>query len=250
MKIEREYISTANICLLTEFIELNAEHSRWSSAVTLLISLTVASLIALLGSFNVELFFNETSKFENQSIIVNHVKSTNEYLCNSMAIAKVDSIREYPSSPSTSSERSQLKFSASQILFSCTTLLGLSFTLFFYILRRQLGEKIELTKDEIDGMNRDDYARLVFWTQEYLKYIKESIREKMTEKEKDEIKNEIEEIEEILEIKADVKIIRNLVMKRKMINDNKTIKKFDTEIKGLKDNFIEELNELKKLIKE
>ena len=50
--------------LLTEFIEYNSEHSRWSTAFTLLISITIASLIAFLGSF-VELQ-DSNSLFNNQ----------------------------------------------------------------------------------------------------------------------------------------------------------------------------------------
>ena len=48
---EENATKSSDLFLLSEYIRCNSDSSRWSSAITLFISLTAASLIAFLGSF-------------------------------------------------------------------------------------------------------------------------------------------------------------------------------------------------------
>jgi len=230
-----ENLNSENLRHLIKFIELNSEQSRWSNAITLLISITVASLIALLGAFvkvesGFKFFHDETdqkaqpvmSKNDSLSLLLsllynNGIKNSDNKLNTTYqpTSVNVDSISfvvflpdtttvcymsknieykiersekkindsilsetifilpqcsdfdsVYPKFNTTfflckkqlfnkknntnSDNKEQRRFSAFELLFTCTSLLGLLFTLFFYILRRTVDRQISNLNDEIN----------------------------------------------------------------------------------------------------
>jgi len=168
---------------IKEIIEIQLEHVRWSTALTLLISIAVASLIALLSSF-LELqsstFFSDarqdTEKItikgdlliprdtiisDKNFINYNHamfqsLKDTISFNGSDYSVINRDTIKiknlTFNYVEEKSKLKSKFKISANQILFSCTTLLSLIFTLFIYIIRRNIEGKIrDLDKKIIES---------------------------------------------------------------------------------------------------
>jgi len=159
--------------LLKKIVELRAEHTRWSGALTLFISIFVASLIALLSTF-IELqspnLLSDT-KYDPEKIIIKG-DSLNIILVDSIIINKLGHGVTKPESCGISQdtvkikkfkfnyveERSESKYktSANQILLSGTSVLSLIFTLFIYIIRR----KVELQLEEIENDKKYKYMFL------------------------------------------------------------------------------------------
>ena len=214
---EENATKSSDLFLLSEYIRCNSDSSRWSSAITLFISLTAASLIAFLGSFvsfqdpdslagsdvmeergtiaiqtdSVGFFYRGTSNIEWYRIkpkvkafyptllLKSESKDSAciQYL-ESLAKSDADTLVNISSECATpkgvdeeggSIDRkitndtinwTKLNYiverdsksseypSPFQFLFSSITFLGLIFSLYFYILRRDIEKKImELTRE-------------------------------------------------------------------------------------------------------
>lgn len=187
--------------LLAQYVELNSEHSRWSTAITLIISITVASFIALLGAFiqvqNFNLIHTPNAKFNTLVIpldsmrLITHRQSNSRDSLKLNCVIKKDiqevnliinndslvglnmdysSENQFFNGGVAQDERKEnecllrevekiqldyliskdeTKLNILQILFTCTTLLGFIFTLYFYILRRNVDEEIKDIFEEI-----------------------------------------------------------------------------------------------------
>lgn len=162
----------SELTLLAESIELNSECSRWSTIITLLISVTIASLIALLGSIYE---FQEKSIIYIPELQYDTIDLKTDFITiTGVAQAKYTAINdnlgkiEYTviSAPkkdtvtNISIKYRNVKHKSSipllQIVFTCTSLAGFIFTIFFYFIRTKAEEKLIETKNKLKEVGKSD----------------------------------------------------------------------------------------------
>lgn len=210
---------SSDLDLLTDFIKYQSEHSRWSTAITLLISITVASLIALLGYalqyqnlnfFNtktppdtaliqidsirigvpkyeikikqdtidsisnaIEKRHNKILEFDTMSLKITKSNNSGFYAINAVKDNTTTLDQVYSNNINSEKDsiiaydiqsvklkclienKSESKLSIFHILFTSITFLSLIFTLFIYILRRNIYKKILPLKEKIEKRNID-----------------------------------------------------------------------------------------------